>query len=978
MPSLPQQVQEYNTRALLARQASKSVKPVDEVSVAPVIDVAAAVDRILQLAGSRDAANLEAAVKTLLSTAPIATNAGAAADGIPLPTLWNASATLCRACQESGRMDLAQDVLQLAVKCGQLDAAVYFAHNPLPVVESLIPLDELRATAGDTTPLSKDSAAERRHAFVKRLQDAMALFLPPFATPSQSPETQSTAELTAVGMQLLECAFAAHHLRSIKAIYASVMESVSGDFSDFSHWYISQLQQAGYCKLAVSTFVQHPPNAGTLSERAFFDLGDRAVEAVREAHFFRADEVLLALQQSCNSPAGFLMRTSWVTDLLYGQWRKTRKYDEVKTLFAKLGKSDDKNTASASNALSSTVYHVDGAYRVMIQIALEASKEAEAKSLFAELSSIKPSVAGDIRLLGLFALAKAKACNWAGVKDDFRTAAAAAGSTGLPPRDAERVFVPIVKEYIQSHTIGETEDFLKLFIDEMGVPVGRYLVTLLANEYGALREVRSFVGWLEYCARTGFPIDSAFSNAILQNCRRHWKFSFRDLRTLYRKLRMLSPNFEDKVTQTIMTYAAISDAKHIGRPVKGRVLSLRLKPALSTETTSTPATGLKTQPGSYISPLSATVGWNSAGRQPADENDLYLSMKQAFASGYPAKVVRMYKHAMRGGMPPSSKCLKLAVSAAVRRGKLQKQQQDDVFSPSGSPAPPATSPKTNDEFDGAIELLKAAHATGHDIDGATAYLAIAYIDALRPRSLGVQADKTSVATAVKTVLCRLNACDVQMSDLALNRAAFHMFKAGHMRGAITLALSAANSPVGGGKLGYNVWNFSVLVSSYARLANANGIRLATQGAAANGVLGELMGYKVLKQARRGLRTRAIECEIAQNTELQVDAQSALLAVEEALDQARAARQKLGAERRELEAAAIDIMRRAALDAGNEPVDFDQAPYLRRREPRQETAAAEDGSSSISSGSTWDLLDMPVDQDGKLVDTKAMPAMSVAL
>ncbi|OAA64270.1 hypothetical protein SPI_02917 [Niveomyces insectorum RCEF 264] len=1036
VPSLSQQAQKYRHRVRLPqRPPPEDNTPMQSPAATTVVavDIPAAVARITKLRKGGGSADLSAAVAVLRSTIPAVAADAAAFSVDQLRPLWTASASLCRACQEAGRMDLAQEVLRAVVPCKLvLDEATYFAHNPLPVVQWTAPLTELKA-ATTTTPTttttseggpSPAEAAARRDAFVRQLRDAAALFLPPVSVLPGARKQAVAADVVTVGQQLLECAFAVRHQTLTKSVYASILAYLpNDDVSTLAQWYIRQLQQIDEYERVVWAFLARPPSAGSLTDSAFLELGDGVAKAVRLGRSAQAGDVLRCLLGL--RLAGRRLRTAWVTDLLYAAWQTSHDFAAITGLFSELS-----GRGTAAN-VSNSVNHANGAYRVVVQIALEADQPAAAQAYFDELVSHEPAAAGDIRLLGLFALDKAKHGDWPGVRAAFEKAATtAAGTPGrLPPRDAERVFVPIAKEYIRTHTIGETEDFLKAYIDELGVPVGRQMVTLLANEYGALREMHSFVGWLQYCARAGFVVDAAFSNAILHNCHKHWKFGFRDLRTLYRKLRVLNPAFEDKVTQRIMTHAAIAGAKHGGHPVKGRVASLRLHPGSAAALAAGPAVPV---PGSYLSPLSC--------RRPVDEDDLYLSMKQAFAAGHPAKVVRLYKHALRSGLPPSEKCLKLAVAAAVRggggggrggganggakadrnstNGRGRENRQQHV--PPCPPLPPQPA-----DFDAAIDLLQTAHAAGHDVDGATTYIAIAYIDALSPRSTAgpmigphhggggaaARRDKERMAATVKAILGRLDACGVLVSDLALNRAAFHLFKAGHMRGAVGLALAAADTAVGGHRPGYNVWNFSVLVSAYAQLADADGIRMATAGATSGAtpgggggdggrdsgssrrgrgaVIGETVGYNVLKQARRRLRTRALACAAdtavhgrASGSQSLDEVQAALQAVEAALDQARAVRQRLNSERRTLEQATVAIMQRAALDAGCAPVDFRTVPYL-HRQPDVDVdvdVAGRSSSRKDSIGSAdWDVFDLPLDHHAQAkVAPVPLPAASVPM
>ncbi|CAK7274231.1 hypothetical protein SEPCBS119000_006065 [Sporothrix epigloea] len=957
---LEQQSQEYTALAQLGRLSRHSSAPVENLDSCLTADASAKPANGKGLDRVESTTDLQAGVWALSKSWKTADDSSD-----EYLALCKKSADLCRSCQQAGRMDLAQEVLQLAVCSGQLDAATYFAHQPFPVVLSLAPLNMLRAGLVDAENEAQSGESDleiNRDQCLKRLQEAVRLFMPASSSSSYA-ETQASKSLVQTALKLLKCAIAVNDRSLINSIYSSTTRC-AGDMSEFFKCYSSKIQEAGSPALLVSFFVAQQPPAESLTKQSFYKMGDRIVRAARLSNYAQAGSVLTILAALSASTSNRL-RTSWVTDLLYGQWQATKDYADVRELFGKV-KSQSGGSQEGAVVGSS---HLDGAYRVMIQVALEAGQHVEAKRLLSELTIIKPSALHDIRVQGLFALNKAKTGDWQGVQNDLQQCMKAANTEGLKLRDAERAFVPIAKEYVRTHTIGETEDFLKMYVEEVGIPLGRYMVTLLANEYGALREVRSFVAWLEYCAQAGFAVDAAFSNAILLSCRKHWKFGFYDLRTMYRKLRSLSPNFEDSVTQNIMTHAAVSSAKGIARSdtAKGRVLSLRIgTPATIHAATSTGTTSFQSRSGK---PRILSL---SESRNFLNEDDLYVSMKQAFASDKPAKVVRMYKHAMRGGMPPSTKCLKLAVGAAVKSGQPRVTQSeehvdDKIFDPSM-----------------AIDLLEAAHAAGHETDSAASYLAVAYIDAASPKSLQDErrpsSGKAKVAVAIKSILLRLSACGIEISDLALNRAAFHMYKVGHMSGAVALALSAADLPVGGGRPGYNVWNYSVLIAAHVRLTDAAGIRLATEGAAANGVLRELTGYKALKQARRRLRQRLLEAECAVQESASCDAgqsyaqqlEETLHAIEDALEQARAARQQLNADRRDLEQATMRIMEQAALDARNKSDKLDRMPHL----PTQQAMASSRGgqSSSTSAAINWDVLDLPIDEEGRLIDEE-LPAAS---
>lgn len=929
MPSLAQQADEYRTRV---RQCQPQPQPQEEAT--PDVIVA----QIAEQTAAGDAPSLEAAVQALQSIGPIRKKRSVPAE--LQQALLEVSAPLCRACQQAGRLDLAEAVLAVAVQCEQLDEASYFAHDPLPVVDSLIPraaLEELKkmtgyqalqdrkrqkkeakiaeeVNAGQTQPApdvqDDDPAQLQRRACLAQLRRAALLFLPHFS----GERTRPAADLVAVGQPLLAGMFAVGNVKLINSTY-SAMVAYPGDMTGLSQWYLGQLHEGGLYQLEVWAFWTRPPAPEALSLAEFWAMGNRVVEAARETNSVRSGSVLRAMLQTFSTRRR--LRTAWVTELLHSYWRATEDYAEVQRLFEEVVRVDDPEVTDIKKKgnpdrrlwkqLKRRVRHPDGVFRVMVQISLEAEWPDEAQRYFELAQAGDTAVAQNIRMLGLLALEQAREGDWESVWNLFRQAVPRGDDgqdqwPGVSAHEAERVFVPIVKEYLQTHTIGETEDLLRRYISELGVPVGREMVTLLAKEYGALREVHAFIGWLEFCAAAGFAVDAAFSNAILSSCHRHWKFCFRDLRTLFRKLRTLGRQVVDETTQRIMAHAAISDARPSGRGVRRRLRSLRLGGV----------GGMGCLGGISDTPGNRAL---AAADRRLDAPSAYLYMRQAYAAGHLAKTVRLYRQAVQGGMAPSTKHLQLAVAAEVQRRAATAATTGQLMN-----------------LDGTAALLQEAQAIGVDTDRAAAYVAIVLMEA-ESTTAAARKGREGAAAAVQTVLGQFEAGGVMVSDMALNRAAFRLFRAGHMRGALALALAAANTPVGGRRPGYNVWNFAVLAAAYSRLADAAGIRMAVEGAAASGVSTERLGQRVLKQARRQLQLRtgqtlAFLADESERPMSSSDAQiqQALLAIEEGLARAKAARRKLGHERRVVESAAVDIMRRAALEAGYTSRELDEDPW----------------------------------------------------
>ncbi len=441
-----------------------------------------------------------------------------------------------------------------------------------------------------------------------------------------------------------------------------------------------------------------------------------------------------------------------------------------------------------AGSLSDRVIHPDGAFRTMIQISLEAGESVDAERYFAQITALNPGAADNIRFVGLFALSKARLGDWMGVWRMFEKTREQGEAAG---ENRSRVFIPILKEHIRTHTIVETEAFLKAYIDKLHVRPSSAMVTLLANEYGNQRDVASFVSWLAYCADAGFKVDAAFSNAILRNCARSWKFCFRDLRTLYQGLRALSPNFENGVTGNIMKHAALSGSRLGGDAALARAVSLDIKQ------------DARPTRGKFLL-----------------EQDVFLEMKRAYREKEYADATGIYQRAREDGTALSPRCLSLAVNACL--------QQPDA------------------DRDVAVRLLLSEQAKGHDISSAAAYLLISDLDAVHA-TLGSDAATTAINTACQGLEGR----QLKISDTLLNKVALRLYEAKQFGSAISYALKAAD--IRGHRPGYNRWNFSVLLWAYSAQPNAAGIRRLVKNIAQTAHKSDGNCYKALKLARQVLR-----------------------------------------------------------------------------------------------------------------------------
>ncbi|KAK0718290.1 hypothetical protein B0T26DRAFT_646895 [Lasiosphaeria miniovina] len=703
---------------------------------------------------TKDARKLSSAINDMIT----AFQTKAAPSNLDGPWI-EASALLCRTCQELGRVNDAANILGWAVTRGPLRESDYHDHDPLSLIRALLPQE----------PLGRFN----RDAYVEKVEIATTLFLPNF---TERP-TDLQPEAFSLGKTLIELALVAERKGRLTSLYRRCSLLTEDTNHDFAEWYITKIHETGDFKMAIKLIITRYAKMSPSAE-SIYRVGDVAVQSVGAAHDHKADQVLKSLLEICSKDCK--LKTEWVVRLMLSHRNQHRdSFEEVEALF---------NHVAAAN-LEDVVVFPDGVYRVMIEMALEAGEETKAESYMNVAAATIPRFAKDVRVQGLFALSCARAEDWEGVRRSFE-------KMGAKRADARgKVFVPILKLYAKQHTVHETEDFMRSYIRDFDVPLNGYMVTLMANQYGSLRDLDAFVGWIEYCASAGFKVDAAFTNAILANCRRQWKLPFRDLRTLFRKLRLLNPDFVDDVTGRIMTDAALMDSKLGGDFARGRLNSLRVKPNL-----------------------------RALDGRCAEIEGVVMAMKQAMVCKSPARALWIYKRALHQGIPPSQHALRLAVQAQLKT-------------------------KEND-YSAAFDLLQDARRRGDDIDEAVNYILLTRLGEILD---GISSRKAAAvrAKAVEAADATLNlfaSKGIILSASSLRRAALICLKAGISRAAIMYALKASKTVQEGPF--YNLQNFKILLAAYTDLLDVVAIKKGIATALSSPYAVEADCLKALKRARQ--------------------------------------------------------------------------------------------------------------------------------
>lgn len=682
--------------------------------------------------------------------------------------LVHVAAPLCSKCQESGMMDDAARALYQVVQLGPLHEADYYACNPQPVIDHAISAAEVEVNklkAEDGKFLKRE-----RLSVGHKLNRVIQLLLPKFTqntlSPSRIQDWLPTAEKSmelALDLQVIADSAANVYWR-IQHYGADPNGLVTRRFME------GLAQQAQYNRI-LNTFHLIRYRLAQYEPETWYAVGNLVADALELSPGKDPSKLLKTMLEFCPSETlspGLPLRTTWVTKLLYCHWQRMRNFGCTLALFRhfeELGGFDK-------------IVHLDGPYRVMIQIAGEAEQWADVDELFKQLVFVKPTTAKEARILGLLALAKAKLGDWNGVLSDFK-------KMEIKHR-VEDVFVPVLHEFIKTHTTRETEDFLKTYIEDLEIPISPFMVNMVANRYGDIRDAHSFIEWIAYCSKKGFEIDAAFGNAILTNCRRRWEFGYPELKLMHRTLAALSPNFVDDVTENDMISAVLRTHR------RAKPIFIRREIAL---------VGAKSHMWGKLSSL----------------DDVRVDMRYAFATRKYKQAIQLYKSACKQGVPVDDGHLRIAVKASLKLGgRIQP----------------------------ALSLIKEGKAKGIDVSTATTQV---FLTQIYQVFAGDTSDKESVLRQVQNVIASFEENGLSVGHQPILRIAYLLLRAGHFQSAISFGLSTLQRK--GISYPDDVPTFQLLLLAYAYKSDVPGMKWTIAGAVHLQYYHKKSVFKALKDAR---------------------------------------------------------------------------------------------------------------------------------
>lgn len=665
----------------------------------------------------------------------------------------NVSEALCTSCQEHDLWRDAHEILSDIVRSGELDEGRYYAHAPFAVIDSL--LSNLEAD-GD--------------AIVGKLHLASRLFLANF----EDKPALHVDDVKNRGQDLISLLLRYKQMTQVHDVFWRVLKQLERT-GDFTAWFIKNLHQHGDHKSVIKYFRLNFSKAAT-DTATFESTFNRVLTAVETLRGARAEPVARALAQQCNT-AGLRPRAGWLIKLLQCHWDRHHDLQMSRDFFAEPLFQD----------LLSKLVNPEAVYQIMVKISVLAGNKEAALHYREETIRLAPGMQNNVWLNGYTTLMKAKNGLWDEVHDDFTEMKLYAQSQS---EAYNQTFVAILKVFTESHTVAQTEEFIKLYVEEMDVRLHRYAVTLVANKYGALHDDLGFLAWLRYCRSQGLALDAAYTNAILRNLRLEWKLPFEVLVKLYKSIRHLDPVMVDDVTIRIMHSSAMEEGNYSGRD-----LSRRLR---------------------ILGPLPSNLPHKF---RSANERDVLHAMTEVVLRGKPVRAVVMYKRALTFGMPWCPKCFRVAVKASLQRA--------------------------GDNFGRTTKLISETHAEGHDITDAASMLIKAQITQFR-------GPFEEVMRNLRALITRFEALGLTIESSVLTHAAVMATQCHQHSRAVDFCMlameqSGATNPC------FSRQNLRALLSAYWQTLNIDGLRWLVDSLPSSPLAADKKAFGLLKSAKRHMK-----------------------------------------------------------------------------------------------------------------------------
>ena len=358
----------------------------------------------------------------------------------------------------------------------------------------------------------------------------------------------------------------------------------------------------------LSHYLQYPDG------RPYQKIVGRVISAVSDLEGLRSGPVAEFL---VDVPWLVKMPDQWAATLLQSHWARTGDFQASEKFFRLfIGIMPPSQSPKSYKTMMEIAYHA-GRADIGRHISESIMKDGNA----AQTNSI--------RVKGTVALDHARRGAWDVVEALFLQMMESCqpspnGQTSLG-RLVSRAFPPVLKEFAKSHSLPETQKFLGRFLDEIGVEIDKYLVTLMTRIHVEHRDIQGLIAWLTFCGKRGFINQPIFLTSILLSLRR-LGYGYRRLRKVALKMKSINPHFSTWHFGNI-----VRDASSRALNMQRSALSLAVEPV-----------------------------------EVGNERVVFRAMLASIRRGFPHSALDMYRD-MKSADEADSRglCLKEAVRAAI-------------------------------------------------------------------------------------------------------------------------------------------------------------------------------------------------------------------------------------------------------------------------------------------------------------------------
>lgn len=514
----------------------------------------------------------------------------------------------------------------------------------------------------------------------------------------------------------------------------------------------------------------------------FYRIGNlvlgQLLENNRSSHY----EEFLTLATRIAEKNGLKTSSTWMLRILGAEWRTNLDIAKTRVLFDWMLPQ------------LSTTSHPQAVFAAIMQFCIEARQESAALDYYAQLCTLYPESAKDIRVLGHIAQSKAQHGDWNEVKTslqmihDLNTT-----RDNHQQKEFSGLFTPILKTFTASHSVGQVEEFVQLAINEWDLKITPFISNLMVGVYMKEREVDPMIRWIELAASMGCDMDAATFNVIIGRLVRNWNFSFLEVFRLYQRVTIMDKELKTRSTDC-RTIQILED--------------IAISRSRDDETARKHLARLKNVPISEVDGSNFASGAVKINRR----------MLRAYHDGKFEKVLQLYNNAQSSSAKLGPQSLLVAVKATLKvNGHSVKE---------------------------ATALIKKAQDEGQDISWSVAKLMVHRMQKLDLPEIDVQGLADMTGKEIQT----LESHGIKVPPNVLTHTLSLLVQRGIYRSAIGMWQSMSSQ--------FNrvpdLVTLTVLLEAYVGIQFGDGIKWVMQTLTTNNITPDPKFYAVMRVAKRRL------------------------------------------------------------------------------------------------------------------------------